>query len=141
MKIETQKKAEIIADFINFCKEALDIESLPKIQFISDNTWAKNNRSFGQYNIMTKSLIVYIGNRNLADICRTLSHELVHHKQNELGQLDNMSGETGSDTENQANSIAGICLRNYGKIEPLIYESKNKVTNNGKRNKSKKGIL
>ena len=52
-----------------------------------------------------------------------------------------MSGETGSDTENQANSIAGICLRNYGKIEPLIYESTNKVTNNGKRNKSKKRIL
>lgn len=139
--METQKKAEIIADFINFCKEALAIESLPKIQFISDNTWAKNNKSFGQYNMITKSLIVYIGNRNLADICRTLSHELVHHKQNELGQLDTMSGETGSDTENQANSIAGICLRNYGKIEPLIYESKNKVTNNGKRNKSKKGIL
>jgi Zn-dependent peptidase ImmA (M78 family) len=139
--MEIQQKAEILADFIGFCKETLNIESLPKIQFISDNSWAKNNRSFGQYNILTKSLIVYIGNRNLGDICRTLSHELVHHKQNELGLLNNMSGETGSDTENQANSIAGICLRNYGKIEPLIYESINKVTNNGKRNKSKKGIL
>ena len=139
--MEAQQKAEILADFIGFCKETLDIESLPKIQFISDNSWAKNNRSFGQYNILTKSLIVYIGNRNLGDICRTLSHELVHHKQNELGLLNSMSGETGSDTENQANSIAGICLRNYGKIEPLIYESINKVTNNGKRNKSKKRIL
>lgn len=141
MKIETQKKAEILADFINFCKDALDIKSMPSIKFISDNTWTKLNRSFGQYNLANKSLIVYIGNRNLADICRTLSHELVHHKQNELGLLNNTSGETGSDIENQANSIAGICLRNYGKIEPLIYESKQNKVTNGKRNKSKKGIL
>jgi len=124
--MELQKKAEILADFIKFCKEALEIETLPKIKFISDNSWVKNKRTFGEYTNETKSLVVYVKNRNLADICRTLAHEMTHHKQNEMGTLGPKSGETGSPIENDAHDVAGICLREYGKIQPLIYESINK---------------
>ena len=137
--MELQKKAEILADFIKFCKDSIGIEKLPKIQFIKDNAWVKQNRSFGQYKNDSKSLVVYIGNRNLADICRTLAHELTHHKQNEMNLLGPESGETGSPIENQAHEVAGVIMRQYGKIQPLIYESK--VTKNGKGIKSKKRIL
>jgi Zn-dependent peptidase ImmA (M78 family) len=137
--MELQKKAEILADFIKFCKDSIGIEKLPKIQFIKDNAWVKQNRSFGQYKNDSKSLVVYIGNRNLADICRTLAHELTHHKQNEMNLLGPESGETGSPIENEAHEVAGIVMREYGKIQPLIYESK--VTKNGKGIKSKKRIL
>ena len=75
---------------------------------------------------MKTSLAVYCKNRNMADILRTIAHELVHHKQNELGMIKPGSGDTGSDIENQANSLAGIILREYGKMNRLIYESKNK---------------
>jgi hypothetical protein len=81
-------------------------------------------RSFGQYDPSKKSIVTYVENRNMADVLRTLCHELVHHKQNEEGRLKANSGETGSDIENEANATAGIVLREYGKVNSMIYESR-----------------
>ena len=39
-----------------------------------------------------------------------------------MGLLKPNSGETGSDHENDANSIAGIIMRDYGKQNPDIYK-------------------
>lgn len=119
-----QDRIEIIKDFVEFCKEHLEINELPEIEFTEDNSWPTTNRSFGQYTPEDNYLIVYIGNRNLADILRTLSHELVHHKQNEQGILKQNSGEAGSEIENQANSISGVIMRKYGLKNQLIYESR-----------------
>jgi Zn-dependent peptidase ImmA (M78 family) len=123
--MEQDKKQIIINEFIDFCKQKLRIDYLPNIEFITDRKWVTENRSFGGYNPYYKTLTVYINNRNLADILRTLSHELVHHKQNELGQLksDN-DGNTGSDIENEANSISGIIMREFGQKNNKIYENK-----------------
>lgn len=118
-----QLRDNIIEEFIQFCKLKLDINNLPNIIFVNDREWAANKRSFGEYDPSTKQLHVYIGNRNLADILRTLCHELVHHRQLELNMLKPGSGETGSEIENQANSFAGILMREYGKMNDLIYES------------------
>ena len=65
--------------------------------------------------------MVSTSNRHVVDVLRTLAHELVHAKQNELGLIGPDSGETGSDIENDANSIAGIIIRDYGKQNPSIY--------------------
>ncbi len=118
-----EKRQEIIEDFIQFTKNNLNINQLPTIRFLNDREWATEKRSFGQYDPNQRHLDVYIGNRNLADILRTLCHELVHHRQNELGKLYNNAGETGSNIENQANALAGIMMRDYGKSNDLIYES------------------
>jgi Zn-dependent peptidase ImmA (M78 family) len=122
--MEDNVRTDIIGDFVNYSAEQLGIERLPQIYLIADREFAVKNRSFGSYVPKTGQLNVYIGNRNLADILRTLAHELVHHRQNELGMLRPDSGETGSPEENEANSLAGELLRNYGKINELIYESK-----------------
>jgi Zn-dependent peptidase ImmA (M78 family) len=118
--MNTVEKQGIIQDFIRYAVEELGIENLPKIHLVYDNSFAKNNHSFGAYRPESKELHVYISNRNLADILRTFAHELVHHRQLELGM--EMDGSTGSETENQANSIAGVLLRNYGKQHEVIYE-------------------
>jgi len=60
----------------------------------------------------------------MADILRTLAHELVHRKQEEDGRLTPTSGETGSPIEDEANAMAGVLLRNFGKINNGIYENK-----------------
>jgi hypothetical protein len=41
-----------------------------------------------------------------------------------MGVLKPNSGETGSPEEDQANSIAGVLLREFGKVNSMIYESK-----------------
>ena len=58
----------------------------------------------------------------MADLLRTLAHELVHRKQDEDGRIDYNSGETGSEIENEANAQAGILLRDFGKIDKEIYQ-------------------
>jgi hypothetical protein len=49
----------------------------------------------------------------------------VHHRQNELGQIKNPgAGSAGTPIENQANALAGVLMRKYGKMNDMIYERK-----------------
>jgi hypothetical protein len=57
------------------------------------------------------------------DCLRSLGHEMVHHKQNEEGRITDDSGDTGSEIENEANSKAGIFLRDFGKKHNDIYDA------------------
>lgn len=122
--MENAQKIQLALDFIKFASGRMNLQSLPKIIFTTDNNWAKQMRSFGQYDPTKKSIVTYVENRNMADVLRTLCHELVHHKQNEEGRIEVNSGETGSDIENEANATAGILLRDYGKLNSMIYESR-----------------
>ena len=118
----TQERINLIEDFIDFASYHLKIENLPKITFIADKSWVLARHSFGEYTDSKNSIVMYIANRNLADSLRTLGHELTHHRQNELGLLYDKSGETGSDVEDEANIVAGILMREFGKKNELIYE-------------------
>ena len=117
-------KARAIKDFVDFCKDALQISELPQIYFTENREWAVQRRSFGEYNAGIPSITVYANNRNTADVIRTLAHEMVHHRQNELGLISLGSGKTGTKIEDQANALAGILLREYGLMNDMIYESR-----------------
>jgi cytidyltransferase-like protein len=116
------EKKQIIKEFIKYVAKELELTTLPRIKFSTDNEEVKNRRSFGYYNPGQNIIWVYTKNRNMADMLRTLAHELVHHKQNIDGRIYNDSGETGSEIENEANARAGIILRNFGKQNNMIYE-------------------
>jgi hypothetical protein len=58
----------------------------------------------------------------MADILRTIAHEMVHHMQNQDGRLEPTSGEDGSPEENEAHSLAGVIMRQFGRNNPQIYE-------------------
>jgi Zn-dependent peptidase ImmA (M78 family) len=79
-------------------------------------------RSFGYFSPNDNKIWVYCGNRNMADILRTLAHELVHRKQDEDGRISYESGKTGSEIENEANAKAGVLLRDFGKQHEEIYQ-------------------
>jgi cytidyltransferase-like protein len=116
------EKKQIIKEFIKHVAKELELTTLPRIKFSTDNEEVKNRRSFGYYNPGQSIIWVYTKNRNMADMLRTLAHELVHHKQNIDGRIYNDSGETGSEIENEANARAGVILRNFGKQNNMIYE-------------------
>ena len=116
------EKKQIIKEFIKYVAKELELTTLPRIKFSTDNEEVKNRRSFGYYNPGQNIIWVYTKNRNMADMLRTLAHELVHHKQNIEGRIYNNSGETGSEIENEANARAGVILRNFGKQNNMIYE-------------------
>ena len=117
-----QNRLNVLKDFIGFCKAELNIQTLPKISLLNDKSFVEQNRSFGEYNPQTKAIKVVALNRNLADICRSLAHELCHHRQNELDMIYNEAGDTGTDIENDANAMAGIIMRDFGKKNVNVYE-------------------
>jgi hypothetical protein len=119
---DQDKKMDIINDFISFVIDTIELKDPPKITFTDDEEAAKNMHALGTYNIEKRELTVIVGPRLLADVLRTLAHELVHRKQDELGMLKPDSGETGSPIENEANAAAGILMRLYGAKHTEIYE-------------------
>jgi cytidyltransferase-like protein len=120
-----EEQTATISEFIKYAAKNLGLQSLPSSLTLSYNTnQAKERRTFGYFDPSTKKIWVYVKNRNMADILRTLAHELVHRKQEEDGRLKINSGETGSPIEDEANSKAGVLLRNFGKINNNIYEHK-----------------
>lgn len=117
-----QNKLNILKDFIAFCKAELNIQTLPKVSLVNNKKFVEEFRSFGEYNPQANTIKIVALNRNLADICRSLAHELCHHRQNELGMLYNEAGDTGTDIENDANAMAGIIMRDYGKKNVNVYD-------------------
>jgi hypothetical protein len=123
-------RSKTIKKFIGYAINELGIQKPPSGLTLShNNDDAKSMHSFGSFNPNNDKIWVYVKNRNMADILRTLAHELVHRKQAEDGRLELNSGETGSDIENEANARAGILLRDFGKQNENIYESKKKFGN------------
>jgi hypothetical protein len=116
------ERKELVTKFLSFCKGELGLDSIPKISLLLDKEYSVEHHSFGGYNPEDKSIRLAISDRHPVDILRTLAHELVHYRQDMSGELTPTSGETGSDHENEANSMAGIIMRNFGKDNPEIYE-------------------
>jgi cytidyltransferase-like protein len=118
-----ESETATIGEFVKYAIKNLEIQKPPRnLTFSYDNAAAKEKRSFGYFDPNANKIWVYCGNRNMADILRTLAHELVHRKQDEDGRINYESGKTGSEIENEANAKAGILLRDFGKQHKEIYQ-------------------
>ena len=120
---ESEEEINLVNEFINYVKDKLGLVQIPKIDFSDDIDHVKEQRSFGYFSPDRNIIWVYAGDRNTADIFRTLAHELIHRKQEEDGKINYESGETGSDIENEANAKAGVFLRDFGKKYDGIYDT------------------
>jgi len=120
-EVYDDSKAKIIDRFMDYATDYLSIDR-PKIKLINQDGYTQQHRSFGGYSPSDKKVMVVVYNRNMADILRTLAHELVHHMQNLDNRLNPKSGEDGSPEENEANSLAAVMMRKFGRENPDIYE-------------------
>jgi len=109
-----------VANFVNFAKEYLEINDDVQVKLAFERTEELTTTAY--YNL-DGFIMVYAKDRAIIDVCRSIAHELVHHKQNLEGRLVNVAkdGEDGSPIENEANSIAGVIIRKYGKLHPELY--------------------
>jgi hypothetical protein len=118
-----ESKKDTINKFLSYAIKKLGIKNPPEVILNADKVRVDSLRSMAGYMPQINKVWVYIGNRNTADIIRSLAHELAHCSQFEKRPGEKIDGSTGSADENEANSIAGVLLRVYGKENPLIYES------------------
>ena len=109
---ENANVVEMFKKFLPLAMEVLQIDSLPKMTFVTkvDDT---EQPTFGSYSNGDRILQVALTGRHPNDILRTVAHELTHYKQDINDELNNDSGDTGSDHENEANANAGIIMRHF----------------------------
>lgn len=119
--VESKVSPELLNRFLRHCSDELELDALPKINLIDAKDFSVQNKSFGGYDPESKSITLSTSDRHPMDVFRTLAHELTHYKQDLLGMLDENSGDTGSPIENQANAMAGIIMRNFGRANPDIF--------------------
>lgn len=121
--LERKEKENIINSFVDNVNEYLElVQDKPNVVISHDPHEAAHMKSFGKYTPETGEIRVVATNRNLADILRTLAHEMVHYKQHLDGKLNVDSNDDGSEVENEANAQAAIIMRKFGRENPIIFE-------------------
>jgi len=107
----------MISKMLPIAMKELKLDSLPHIVLMKelDDT---EQPTFGCYVAGENVLFLSLNNRHPVDVLRTCAHELVHYKQDLDGILDDESGNTGSDVENEANAKGGVIMRHLNKAHP-----------------------
>jgi len=80
---------EALGNIYNTAKQEFGIQNTPKLHLRQDPENAQG--IFGKtahYNPGEQSIVIFITDRHPKDICRSFAHELVHHHQNERGDLE-----------------------------------------------------
>ena len=134
---ETERDVEI-NKFIKFCKDELDIKELPPVTLRYDKEGGADHSNIDTtaYQSKTQGVHVYVKDRALVDVLRSLAHELVHHNQLERDEdyywkhiEDNPGIQSGTDLEDEANARAGSLIKDWGLVHgnKQIYEQFNEL--------------
>jgi Zn-dependent peptidase ImmA (M78 family) len=115
-------KKTLVKKFIEFSRDNLNIKRNFVVRLVTDRE-GNGITTTAYYDLDSYLICVYIKNRALVDIMRSIAHEMVHHLQNEEGRIKNYltDGDDGSDIENEANAKAGELIRIFGKQNIEIY--------------------
>jgi hypothetical protein len=108
--------------FADWASGILKLEKSPKIELSMDTEEAQSQHHTGRHIDGENSVWVYVNNRNLVDILRTVFHELVHVRQGELDMIKPGSSYPGSPIEAQADMLAGKFIKIYGEKNHHIFQ-------------------
>lgn len=108
--------------FAQWTGKKLNLKNVPKIELSYDTEEAQNNHHTGGHTTGEDMIWVYVKNRNLVDILRTVFHELVHVRQDELNMIKPGSSYPGSPIEAMADMLAGKYIKIYGKNNHHIFQ-------------------
>ena len=107
-----------VRQHIKWVADQLGIDTLPKVRLVDQ----PKTTSFGTYDSLNDTITLVTGSRHPIDVLRTLAHELTHYKQHQEDRLSMEGGATGSEEENEANSEAGVIMRDFAKQNPEFLE-------------------
>ena len=112
---------KLIEKFFPYAQENMGFDQPVTIILESDLENAENPLGkTAYYDPSANTVVLYTDNRHTKDLMRSLSHELVHHKQNCNGELSEITGEqgyaqteAGYKIEEEAYSLGNTCFRNW----------------------------
>lgn len=107
-----------IVKFIKFINDELNINDPFKVKLVMQRD--AELRTYAYYNPSNGDVKVYCKNRGLADVLRSIAHELIHHHQNQMGKLEEPTQDIGGEIEDEANSVAGQLVKKFGYQNPKL---------------------
>lgn len=111
-----------IRKFADWASKVLHIKSTPEFELSTDTEEAQDEHHTGAHTEGTNKVWVYVKNRNLVDILRTVFHELVHVRQSELNMIKPGDSYPGSPIEVMADMLAGKYIKIYGEKNHHIFQ-------------------
>jgi len=124
---------ELAQELLSFSQEKVGWKRPPTLRLDSDPENAENPLGkTAHYNPETFEIVILVDKRHPKDILRSLSHELVHHFQNERGDFDREL-ETGAgyaqkdphlrEMEREAYETGNLCFRDWEDGKKELNES------------------
>jgi hypothetical protein len=112
----------IMQKFIQWASKELHLKSTPKFEFSYNTEEAQQGHHTGRHSTNDNNIWVYVANRNMVDIMRTVYHELTHVRQGELNMIKPGDSYPGSPIEMLADMTAGKAMKIFGKSHPEIFQ-------------------
>lgn len=128
MDIPDEKLKQLVGRLLKYMMERLKLKSPPTHLVLKhdDKNARKEFGWTGDYNPATGTINLWTTNRHHVDILRSFAHEVIHHWQNENGQLNKPADPTSQYTqkdphlrkmEMQAYLLGNIIFRDWEDIE------------------------
>lgn len=118
-----------VVKFVKFVKNNLGLQQPFKVKLTSNRD--SDLRTYAFYDKTSGNMKVYTGNRGLADVLRSVAHEMVHHLQNQRQELNVNHPDVGGRIEDEANAVAGQLVKKFGYENPdLAIYNKNFTVDN-----------
>lgn len=120
MNLSSKETVRIVKEFAQHCVQELGIRN-PATITLSTEPFGQMPTA-GYYDITNNRIFVCAKNRAIADVLRTLAHELTHCRQMEYGVIFPEDDEGLQPYEDEANVEAAKLVRFYGRKHREIYE-------------------
>jgi hypothetical protein len=119
MDLSDKEIVRIVTEFAQHCVKELGIRNPAKVTLSTEPF--SSQPTAGYYDLTNNRIFVCAKNRAIADVCRTLAHELTHCKQMEDGVVFPEDDEGLQEFEDMANLMAGRLVRFHGRKHREIY--------------------
>jgi len=126
MFIDTDIKFDkgLLKEFIDFCLNHLQIDKETHQLKIAFSSEKEHFTTYAYFDLQNQIAAVYCKDRAILDCLRSLAHELVHYKQylkDEISTDQVALDNDGQPIENEANAIAGVIMRKFGRLHKELY--------------------
>lgn len=126
------EKQQVIGEFCTYCMDRLGMDTgVDTVIQIESDRDSSGIATTAYYNPADNNVRVYGKGRSVADICRSIAHELVHMSQHVRGLIKREPiKDIGGFHEDEANAVAGQLIKMFARdVSREIYESK-KINSN-----------
>lgn len=112
---------DLIQNLYSFASKRFGFKKPPIINFVSDKANYGVLNKTAHYQPDNMMITIYVDGRHPKDMLRSIAHELVHHMQNEKGELTGVSTEPGyaqkddhmRNMEKKAFLYGNMCFRDW----------------------------